>query len=98
MCRLSETIKDFHSTDKSHKKIVEDIKIDSEGRTMEVASEIVFILMFEDICSLIAEELGTDELPYRVTHNDTKVNNTMMNRDTDDFLAAIDIDTVMLGS
>ena len=54
--------------------------------------------MREDIYSLITEELGTDEIPYRVTHNDTKVNNVMMNKDTGDFLAVIDLDTVMPGS
>jgi len=98
MNRLSETIKDFHSTDKRYQKLIDDIKIDSEGRVMEVAPEIVFILMREDIYSLITEELGTDELPYRVTHNDTKVNNVLMNKDTGDYLAVIDLDTVMPGS
>lgn len=98
MSRLSETIKDFHITDKRYKKLIEDIKIDSEGRVLEVAPEIVFILMREDICSLITEELGTEEVPYRVTHNDTKVNNVMMNKDNGDFLAVIDLDTVMPGS
>jgi len=96
--RLTETIKDFHSTDKRYKKLIEDIKIDSEGRVMEVAPEIVFILMREDDYSLITESLGTDEIPYRVTHNDTKVNNVLMNEDTGDFLAVIDLDTVMPGS
>lgn len=96
--KLSETIKDFHSTDKRYQKLIEDIKIDSEGRVMEVAPEIVFILMREDICSSITQELGTDEVPYRVTHNDTKVNNVMMNKDTGDFMAVIDLDTVMPGS
>ena len=98
MSRLTETIKDFHNTDKRYKKLLEDIKIDSEGRVMDVAPEIVFILMREDIYSLITEELGTEEIPYRVTHNDTKVNNVMMNKDTGDFLAVIDLDTVMPGS
>ena len=98
MSKLSETIKDFHSTDKRYKKLLEDIKIDSEGRVMEVAPEIVFIIMREDICSLITEELGSDEVPYRVTHNDTKVNNVMMNKKTGDFVAVIDLDTVMPGS
>lgn len=98
MNRLTETIKDFHSTDKRYQKLIEDIKIDSEGRVMEVAPEIVFILMREDLYSLITEELGTDEVPYRVTHNDTKVNNVMMNQKTGDFLAVIDLDTVMPGS
>ena len=98
MSKLSETIKDFHSTDKRYQKLIEDIKIDSEGRVMEVAPEIVFILMREDICSSITQELGTDEVPYRVTHNDTKVNNVMMNKGTGDFMAVIDLDTVMPGS
>jgi len=98
MSKLSETIKDFHSTDKRYQKLIEDIKIDSEGRVMEVAPEIVFILMREDICSSITQELGTDEVPYRVTHNDTKVNNVMMNKDTGDFMTVIDLDTVMPGS
>ncbi len=98
MSRLTETIKDFHSTDVRYKKLIDDIKIDSEGRALEVAPEIVFILMREDIVSLITSELGTDEVPYRVTHNDTKVNNVLMNKDTGDFLAVIDLDTVMPGS
>lgn len=96
--RLTETIKDFHSTDKRYRKLIEDIKIDSEGRVREVAPEIVFILMREDLYSLITEQLGSEELPYRVTHNDTKVNNVLMNKDTGDYLAVIDLDTVMPGS
>lgn len=98
MSKLEETIKDFHDTKKRYDKLMDDIKIDSEGRVAEVANEIVFILMREDICSLIMDDLGTEEIPYRVTHNDTKVNNVMMNKDTGDFLAVIDLDTVMPGS
>jgi thiamine kinase-like enzyme len=95
---LTETIKDFHSTDKRYKKFIEDIKIDSEGRVKEVAPEIVYILKREDLYSLITEQLGSDEIPLRVTHNDTKVNNVLMNKDTGDYLAVIDLDTVMPGS
>lgn len=98
MNKLEETIKDFHNTKKRYDKLMYDIKIDSEGRVAEVANEIVFILMREDICSMITDDLGTDGIPYRVTHNDTKVNNVMMNKDTDDYLAVIDLDTVMPGS
>ena len=98
MSRLNETIKDFHMTDKRYQKLLDDIKIDSEGRVMEVAPEIVFILMREDVCSLITEDLGTEDLPYRVTHNDTKVNNVMMDANTGDYVAVIDLDTVMPGS
>lgn len=98
MSELNETIKDFHSTDKRYKRLIEDIKIDPFNRAMEVAPEIVFILKREDICSKITKVLGTKEVPYRVTHNDTKVNNVMMNKDTGDFLAVVDLDTVMPGS
>jgi len=98
MNKLTESIKDFHSTDKRYKKLIEDIKIDSVGRVEEVTKEIVFLLMREDTYSAITSKLGTEELPYRVTHNDTKVNNVMMNKTTNDFLAVIDLDTVMPGS
>ena len=66
MSKLEETIKDFHDTKKRYDKLMDDIKIDSEGRVAEVANEIVFILMREDICSLIMDDLGTEEIPYRV--------------------------------
>lgn len=98
MSKLEETIKDFHNTKKRYDKLMYDIKIDSEGRVAEVASEIVFLLMREDIYSLIMDDLGTDRIPYRVTHNDTKVNNVMMNTKNNDYLAVIDLDTVMPGS
>lgn len=98
MNKLEETIKDFHNTPERYKKLMDDIKFDTEGRVIDVAKEIVFILMREDICSLIMDDLKEREIPYRVTHNDTKVNNVMMNRKTGDFLAVIDLDTVMPGS
>ena len=98
MNKLEETIKDFHNTPVRYKKLMDDIKFDTEGRVLEVAKEIVFILMREDACSLIMDDLKEGDIPYRVTHNDTKVNNVMMNKDTGDFLAVIDLDTVMPGS
>ncbi|MGM9881336.1 MAG: phosphotransferase enzyme family protein [Bacilli bacterium] len=97
MPKLEETIKDFHNTEKRYQTLMEDIKIDSNNRVMDVAREIVFILKREDVCSLITSRLGK-EIPLRVTHNDTKVNNVMMNKDTGDYLAVIDLDTVMPGS
>lgn len=98
MNKLTETIKDFHNTPIRFKKLMEDIKIDPKNRVTEVAKEIVFILKREDICSLIMNGLNTKEIPLRVTHNDTKVNNVMMRKDNGEFLAVIDLDTVMPGS
>ena len=57
MNKLEETIKGFHDTEERYKKLIYDIKIDSEGRALEVAPEIVFILMREDIYSQITSEL-----------------------------------------
>ena len=54
--------------------------------------------MREDIYSLIMDDLKNNEIPLRVTHNDTKVNNVMMNKKNSDYLAVIDLDTVMPGS
>ena len=98
MNRLEETIKDFHNTPKRLQALLNDIKIDPKRRALDVAREIIFIIQREDICSLIMEKLGTDEVPLRVTHNDTKVNNVLMNKDTGKFMAVIDLDTVMPGS
>ncbi len=98
MRKLEETIKDFHSTDKRFKQLIRDIKIDSQGRVESVAPEIVFLLRREDCYSAITSRLGTEEVPLRVTHNDTKVNNVLMNKENGDYMAVIDLDTVMPGS
>ena len=98
MNKLEETIKDFHNTKKRFNQLLKDIKIDSSGRVLEVAPEIVFLLMREELYSDIVEGLENGSIPYRVTHNDTKVNNVMMNKDTGKFMAVIDLDTVMPGS
>lgn len=95
--KIKETIKDFHNTKKRYNKLLDDIKIDSNQRANDVAKEIVFVLKREDVCSQIIDKLGKG-IPYRVTHNDTKVNNVLMNKDNGDYLAVIDLDTVMPGS
>ena len=98
MNKLAETIPDFHNTPARYKKFLGDVKINPQGRVKEVAPEIVELLMRDEDYSLITDELEKGEIPYRVTHNDTKVNNVMMNKQTGDFLAVIDLDTVMPGS
>ena len=98
MNKLEETIKDFHNTPERYKKLMYDIKIDPEGRALGAAKEIVYILQKEEYVSSIMDDLNSKAIPYRVTHNDTKVDNVMMNKETGDFLAVIDLDTVMPGS
>lgn len=95
---LEETIIDFHNTQKRLEKFLYDIENDSFERVNGVKKEIKEILKRSKICSKITKELDERNIPYRVTHNDTKVNNVLMNRVTGDYLAVIDLDTVMPGS
>ena len=95
---LEETIIDFHNTQKRLEKFLYDIEKDSFKRVNGVKKEINEILKRSKICSKITKELDDRNIPYRVTHNDTKVNNVLMNKKTGDYLAVIDLDTVMPGS
>ena len=95
---LAETIKDFHNTKKRFENFLQIVDKDMAGRVKNVEKEIQFIMDRKDLSSLIVDKLESKEIPLRVTHNDTKVNNVMMNKVTKDFLAVIDLDTVMPGS
>lgn len=98
MNNLNETIKDFHDTKKRYDKLIKDINNLSNDRVKEAYQEIEFIIKHQTICDLIINKLNNNIIPYRVTHNDTKVNNVLMNKETLDYLAVIDLDTVMPGS
>ena len=98
MNSLNETIKDFHDTKKRYDKLIKDINDLSNDRVKEAYQEIEFITKHQNICDLIIDKLNNNIIPYRVTHNDTKVNNVLMNKETLDYLAVIDLDTVMPGS
>ena len=98
MEELEETIPDFHATDKRYAQLEKDIIIDSERRADEVAPEFMTIFRNKNSYSHITSALSNGLIPLRVTHNDTKVNNVMVDKDTDEFLAVIDLDTVMPGS
>lgn len=98
MNNLNETIKDFHDTKKRYDKLIKDINNLSNDRVKEAYQEIEFIIKHQTICDLIVNKLNNNIIPYRVTHNDTKVNNVLMNKETLDYLAVIDLDTVMPGS
>lgn len=98
MNSLNETIKDFHDTKKRYDKLIKDINNLSNDRVKEAYQEIEFIIKHQTICDLIIKKLNNNTIPYRVTHNDTKVNNVLTNKETLDYLAVIDLDTVMPGS
>ena len=95
---LETTIPDFHNTPKRFDDFMADIELDVCDRVYEVSNEIVTLLKYKGCKDKIVNLLKKGTIPTRVTHNDTKVNNVMMDKDTGDFLTVIDLDTVMPGS
>lgn len=96
--KLHETIRNFHNTKTrfaDFKKAVED---NIAGRRDEVEAEIKFVLDREADCSVIVDALADGSVPLRVTHNDTKLNNVMLDEVTGEGVCVIDLDTVMPGS
>ncbi len=95
--RLHETIVDFHTTPKrleTFKKVLAD---DPCGRAAEVRTEIDFVLENADICGVLLGLVDKGEIPVRITHNDTKINNVMLDERTHRGVCVIDLDTVMPG-
>ena len=95
---LTETIKDFHNTRKRFADFKAAVAEDKMGRKASVQKEIDFVLARENDCGIVVDALNSGELPVRVTHNDTKLNNVLFDADTDEAICVIDLDTVMPGS
>ncbi len=95
---LHETIPDFHNTIDRLAKFKAAVEKDALGRAKEVQEEIQFVLDRSDDCHVLCDMLESGELPLRVTHNDTKLNNIMIDNATGKGLCVIDLDTVMPGS
>ncbi len=95
---LAETIKDFHNTKKRFIAFEDSVRKDVKKRANSVKKEIKFILDRKYLCDLIVDKLKNKEIPLRVTHNDTKASNVMLNKKTKEFVAVVDLDTVMPGS
>ena len=96
--KLSESIKDFHNTPVRFNNLVNAIKADKCGRVAECKEEIDFYLARRDFCSTITDRLADGRIPTRVTHNDTKLNNVMIDDTTLKGICVIDLDTIMPGS
>lgn len=94
---LYETIPDFHNTRKRYAQLQEAIEADPVGRVQQVRGEIDWLMnVREDACRL-TDLQQSGELPLRVTHNDTKINNVLFNPDDDSAIVVVDLDTVMPG-
>lgn len=97
MDRLHETIPDFHNTKKRLDSFFEAVDLDLAGRANDVGPEIEFFEKYRDLASSLVNLQEKGELPLRVTHNDTKYNNILIDKDTCEPLCVIDLDTVMPG-
>ncbi len=95
---LYETIPNFHNTVDRYRLFKEAISADCAGRKKEVTEEINFFLDREKDASLVLDAIEAGKIPLRVTHNDTKLNNVLIDDETGEGVCVIDLDTVMPGS
>ena len=96
--KLHETIPNFHNTPDRYRALLETLERDPMHRAAQVQPEIEFALARQAEMSAIQNALTAGELPLRVTHNDTKLNNVLLDAATRQALCVIDLDTVMPGS
>jgi len=96
--KLYETIPNFHNTPDRYRAFLEAVKQDPMHRAAKIQPEIEFALARQTEMATIHNALTSGELPLRVTHNDTKLNNILLDAKTRKALCVIDLDTGMPGS
>ncbi len=92
---LFETIPDFHNTAKRFETFLNSVKADKAGRLAEVREYVDYCLEEKYLATAIVDAVSSGELPLRVTHNDTKINNILFDAETKEGICVIDLDTVM---
>ena len=95
--RLIETIPDFHNSRKRFSALQQAVQKDHYNRAKDAKREIDFALAHERIVDVILEGMAKGRIPERVTHNDTKFNNVMLDVLTGEAMCIVDLDTVMPG-
>ena len=95
--RLHETIPDFHHTPKRIEALDRAFAEDAHGRAAAVAEEMEFVNRRREECARLVRRCAAGEIPERITHNDTKINNVMLDEATGKGICVIDLDTVMPG-
>ena len=95
--QLMESIPHFHDTVYRMNSFFDTVEKDPKGRAAQVAREIAVIRENRDFAGTLCRQIEAGELPIRVTHNDTKTNNILFDKDTLDPLVIIDLDTCMPG-
>ena len=94
---LHETIPNFHNTASRYRDFEAAVAENASGRAAEAAEEIAFVRARQADMGVLVDMLAAGELPLRVTHNDTKLNNVMLDDVTGRPVCVIDLDTVMPG-
>jgi Ser/Thr protein kinase RdoA (MazF antagonist) len=94
---LFEIIPNFHNTIDRYEKFKESVRIDGVARVEEVEEDIAFLMEREALGGTLQKMLNAGILPLRVTHNDTKLNNVLLDKNTRKSLCVLDLDTVMPG-
>ena len=96
--KLHETIPNFHDTGDRLRIFREALERNLSGRADSVKEEINFVLARAEEMTIVTDALANGSIPLRVTHNDTKLNNVMLDEKTGEGVCVIDLDTVMPGS
>lgn len=94
---LHEAIPNFHNTPVRFETFLRTLEADPQGRAASVKEEVDFVLHHQDDVHVLTDKLEAGLLPLRVTHNDTKVNNVLVDAQTNKALCVIDLDTIMPG-
>ncbi len=94
---IYESIPDFHNTPKRYENLCASAKADVMGRAANCQAELALLAEWSPEFGRLTDMQARGELPTRITHNDTKINNVMLDEDTDDAVCVIDLDTVMPG-
>jgi len=94
---LYETIPDFHNTPKRYENFLKSLEENKSGRADNALEEIEFVKARKDFYGVLIEANQKGELPLRVSHNDTKSNNVLLDDKTHKALCVIDLDTIMPG-
>lgn len=96
--KLHETIKNFHNTKTRYEDFEKAVQNNKSGKAESVKAEIEFALARKKYAPIIVDAIAEGRIPLRVTHNDTKLNNVMVDEKTGKGICVIDLDTVMPGS
>lgn len=95
--KLYETIPDFHNTGKRYRNLINSVAADPKGRVKYVQEELNFCYARRNETYVLTGKTLIGDLPLRVTHNDTKLNNILFDKTTDEPICIVDLDTVMPG-